>query len=202
MPVAVGDFVWEDVDGNGLQDEGEPGVAGVGVTLFQVDPAGGAAVEYAAAVTDADGLYLFEGLPPGAYYVVFDLATAPEGFVATFADVDGDVSDGLDSDADRVTGETAATEFLVSGAAADLSLDLGLYLPVAVGDFVWEDINGDGLQDEGELGLEGVGVSLYLTGDDGVADPLTDTLVDTTATDADGGYLFTDLDPGGLLRGV
>ncbi|MDL0403782.1 SdrD B-like domain-containing protein, partial [Corynebacterium lehmanniae] len=32
-PASVGDFVWEDSNGNGLQDEGEPPVAGVTVTV-------------------------------------------------------------------------------------------------------------------------------------------------------------------------
>ena len=198
VPVAVGDFVWEDLDGNGLQGLGEPGVPDV--TVYLLDDAGGRVLDdmgvEVSAVTDADGLYLFDGLPPGSYAVEFDVATIPAGWVVTVPDVDGNVSDDLDSDADPVSGVTAATPFLESGAAPDLSLDMGIYLSVAVGDVVWEDINGDGLQDVGEPGIEGVGVTLYLTGADGVADPATDTLVDVMVTDADGGYLFTDLDPG------
>src|SRR5262249_10276276 len=31
---SIGDFVWNDINHNGLQDAGEPGVQGVGVTLL------------------------------------------------------------------------------------------------------------------------------------------------------------------------
>ena len=68
----------------------EPGVDGVGVTLFQVDPGGGAPIEIGTDTTDVDGLYLFTDLPPGEYYVVFDLATLPPDSVVTFRDQGGD----------------------------------------------------------------------------------------------------------------
>ena len=32
-PAALGNFVWEDLNANGIQDAGEPGIAGVEVTL-------------------------------------------------------------------------------------------------------------------------------------------------------------------------
>ena len=32
---AIGDFVWNDVNANGIQNEGEPGIAGVTVSLFK-----------------------------------------------------------------------------------------------------------------------------------------------------------------------
>ena len=101
------------------------------------------------------GCICLTDLPPGAYAVEFDLATLPVGTVVTFQDV-GD--DALDSDADPVSGVTAATPFLESGAAPDLTLDMGIYTPVSVGDFVWDDLNGDGLQGVGEPGVPGVTV--------------------------------------------
>ncbi len=54
-PYKVGDRVWRDDDGDGVQDEGEPGIAGVVVTLK--DSLGEA---LGTATTDADGLYSFE----------------------------------------------------------------------------------------------------------------------------------------------
>ena len=53
-----------------------------------------------------------------------------------------------------------------------------------VGDFVWFDANQDGVQDAGELGIEGVG--LVLTDANGAA-------IASATTDASGAYLFTDL---------
>ncbi|MFN0053205.1 MAG: CARDB domain-containing protein [Planctomycetales bacterium] len=55
----------------------------------------------------------------------------------------------------------------------------------SIGDFVWHDTDGDGTQDAGEAGMEGVTVTLYLAADDSV--------IDTTLTDAQGAYAFTGL---------
>ncbi|MEV8267361.1 SdrD B-like domain-containing protein [Microbacterium sp. NPDC076911] len=60
----------------------------------------------------------------------------------------------------------------------------------SVGDLVWLDANSDGIQDAGELGVEGVPVTLAGTDIDG------NTVSETTVTDADGNYLFADLASG------
>ena len=65
-PVELGNVVWRDANNNGLQDPGEPGIAGVTVSLFR--PGIGAdcvasnaddAQPVAKAVTDAKGEYYF-----------------------------------------------------------------------------------------------------------------------------------------------
>src|SRR6185295_15362783 len=58
---SIGDFVWYDVNGNGVQDAGEAGIAGVTVTL------GGASS--ATTTTNGSGAYLFSGLSAGNYTV-------------------------------------------------------------------------------------------------------------------------------------
>src|SRR5207247_6556 len=85
---AIGDFVWNDLNGNGVQQPGEPGLAGVQVRLYT---ASGTLV--ATTTTGADGHYEFSPVAAGTYYVQF---TAPSGFVFSPKDV-GD--DALDSDA-------------------------------------------------------------------------------------------------------
>jgi len=67
--------------------------------------------------------------------------------------------------------------------------------PASLGDKVFYDDNGDGIQDAGEAGVEGVTVTLTGAGEDGVFDT-TDDITDTTTTDADGMYEFTNLTPG------
>jgi hypothetical protein len=57
----------------------------------------------------------------------------------------------------------------------------------SIGDFVWHDVNNNGIQDMGELGVPGVTVNLYDCGDH---------LVATTITDASGYYFFDNLTPG------
>ena len=126
------------------------------------------------------------------YFVVFDVATLPEGYVPTFLDQGGD--DAVDSDGDLVTGVTRPTGFLDS-QQQDLDLDLGAYVPVSVGDFVWHDLSGDGLQDAGEPGVADVTVTLFDAGPDGIAGTADDVELAVTATDGDGAYLFDGLPP-------
>jgi hypothetical protein len=65
---------------------------------------------------------------------------------------------------------------------------MGLYRPASLGDFVWDDLNADGIQDLGEPGIEGVTVTVNL---------LTNgTIVASTTTDVNGAYAFTNLPRG------
>src|SRR5690606_23604474 len=59
----IGDYVWYDGDGDGLQDPGEPGIPGVSVCA---SPAGGGAAT--CDTTDANGNYLIE-VNAGSYTV-------------------------------------------------------------------------------------------------------------------------------------
>jgi len=114
----IGDQVWNDLNRNGIQDAGEPGLPNVTVAIYT---AGGTLA--GSTVTDSDGRYLFSDLLPGDYYLQF---TAPAGYALSAVDQGGD--DGLDSDADPATGRTAATT-LTSGEI-DLGWDAGLYILV------------------------------------------------------------------------
>jgi hypothetical protein len=75
---SLGDLVWQDMNGNGLQEPGEPGLAGLTVTLD--DGSGGVAT----AVTDASGHFLFTGLPPATYTLQ---VPTPLGLVPTLEGV-------------------------------------------------------------------------------------------------------------------
>ena len=113
-PAIIGDRVWNDVDGDGIQDDGELGIQGVTVNLLNAE---GTVV--ATTVTDANGNYRFEIGDPGTYMVEF----APKsGWTFTTKDAGND--DALDSDADPATGRTPS--FTVSAGQTDLTLDAGL----------------------------------------------------------------------------
>lgn len=57
--------------------------------------------------------------------------------------------------------------------------------PLQIGNRVWLDADIDGVQDPDELPIAGVTVNLYLNG----------VVVGTTATDANGNYVFSDVQP-------
>ena len=178
---SIGDRVWEDANGDGRQDTGEAGIAGVTV---QLRDAAGSVV--ASTTTDAEGRYAFTGLRPGSYDVQ---VVTPTGFVVTRQDVGTDAADS-DIDATGLTGRYT----LASGAAVT-TVDAGFYRPASLGDRLWLDADGNGRQDAGEAGLAGQTVTLIGGGADGVIGTADDTTA-TVSTDAEGNYRFTDLVPG------
>ncbi|MBK5266441.1 MAG: hypothetical protein JJE47_03320 [Acidimicrobiia bacterium] len=116
-PGSIGDTVWHDLNANGVQDAGEPGTAGITVSLL-VD--GGI---IATTTTDASGNYLFEGLGEGDYVVAFAI---PDPWVATTPDA-GD--DATDSDIDPAGKAPAVT----LGVGEDnLTVDAGLVRPSTI----------------------------------------------------------------------
>jgi hypothetical protein len=119
---SVGDRVWEDVNADGLQSEGEPGVAGFPVRLVGTDLDGNAvSLE---TVTDENGAYLFENLASGEYQVIFD----PNGLTSntTFTTQHAGDDTTIDSDADTTTGATQT--FTLAPDSADPTLDAGLII--------------------------------------------------------------------------
>lgn len=178
LPASIGDYVWEDKNGNGKQDNGEPGIGGVTVELYDcndnlVDTT----------VTDSDGKYLFSGLEPGDYYVKF---YAPSGYVFTQKDAGGD--DEKDSDADTTTGKTICTT--LTPGEEDRTWDAGLLRSAKVSGYVYCDENNNKVYDAGDTPLEDVVVKL--TGTDAFGNAVSKT----ATTGGDGKYEFNDLLPG------
>jgi uncharacterized repeat protein (TIGR01451 family) len=175
---SLGDFVWDDLNGNGIHDPGEPGITGVKVELINTTT--GLVVDTQS--TNPTGHYLFTDILPGDYYVRF--SDLPAGYYFSPQNVGGD--DAKDSDPDATTGETGIIN-LVSGES-DLTVDAGVIHPASLGDYVWIDINNNGIQDQGESGKAGVTVELL--------DSTGTTVLATITTDANGYYSFTNLEPG------
>ncbi len=74
-PASIGDRVWHDINGNGVQDEGEPGFMNIPVYLYaDVEGNGTHTTLVATVATGLDGLYLFDNLMPGSYVVEVDFA--------------------------------------------------------------------------------------------------------------------------------
>ncbi|MCF7765327.1 MAG: hypothetical protein K9N62_16795 [Verrucomicrobia bacterium] len=76
----IGDFVWNDLNGDGCQDPGEPGIPNVQVDLYAACGVGGTLI--GTTTTDSTGHYLFTDLCAGTYTVSFH---TPEGYAHTVA---------------------------------------------------------------------------------------------------------------------
>ena len=169
----LGDYVFEDLNLDGVQTAGEPGVPGVAVERYT---ASGVLLDMA--LNGEGGYYQFNETPPGDYYLKFSLTA--QGMVLTQANATPD--DLNDSDSDPVTGETEV--FTVSAGLNDDTRDAGYHMPPAtLCGTAWRDLNKNGIRDAGDPALAGVTVTLL--------DGATDEVMDNDLTDGDGGYLFT-----------
>jgi hypothetical protein len=142
---SIGDTVFQDDNGNGVQNAGEPGIPLVTVNLNYpgTDGACGTAddVFIASRIADSDGYYLFTDLAADTYCVDPDETTVPAGYALTTAN-------------DPQTVNLAAGE-------DHLGADFGYKPGRLLGDRVWYDQDQDGIQDGCEPGYNGVTVDLY-----------------------------------------
>ncbi len=137
-PISIGDRVWFDVNRNGAQDTGEPGINGVTVKLFY-DNNGDNVADSANATytttTNASGNYTFSGVIPGKYFVQFTLASGYDAF--TIQDAAG-VPVGENSTANVTTGKTGTHNF----TADYMFKDAGMVKNFGISGKVFNDVNG------------------------------------------------------------
>lgn len=167
---SLGGQVWVDLGGT-VQP-----LSGAAMTLMD---ASGAALQQAR--TDENGVYRFDGLLPGDYGISVLL---PEGQVVVEP---GDVR--LEKRVSVMTwcaGRSGSSDTVTVRMGEDqLNLDVGSVLPGRLGDLVWLDENGNGLQETEEGGIPGVRLELLRDGQ----------VVAETVTDQYGFYLFDELYP-------
>lgn len=172
---SIGDLVWIDNNGNGVTDSGEQGLANVRVYLDSNQNGSWNAGE-PFVVTDSSGAYEFSALLGGDYTVAIDTGSLPAGLALT-----GDPDSTLDH---------KTVVILANGQNHDTA-DFGYQGNAGIGDFVWYDVDGDGVQDVGEPALENV--RLYLDLDD---DAVLDANEPSVLTSSLGAYGFSGLVPG------
>lgn len=214
--MAVGDLVYEDANFNGLRDSGEAGVANVAVQLWNagadqaIGGIGSAADVQVGSeiITNAQGGYSFQNLPPGYYYVRI---TPPSSLPIPGGNPVNE-DNGVDSDNNAVTQPGGAGTFIYSpviqlspgteptsedgNADTDYTVDFGLYRGLSLGNLVWQDTNDNGLRDSGEPGVDGVNLEVWNTGADGLIGGTDDVRVRTTISSGGGAYSFPSLAPG------
>jgi hypothetical protein len=108
--VSIGDTVWIDLNADGKQGGGEPGMAGATVTLL--DASG--KVVGTPFITKADGKYVFNDLDEGKYKV--SVVPAP-GYLPTITV--SDANNDVDGDSNGVAGNGSYTSSLVELKAGD-----------------------------------------------------------------------------------
>lgn len=123
--------VFNDLDGNGVQDAGESGISSVIVTLKQAISGATVATTY----TTSSGAYAFVDVGPNSYTVE---ETDPVGFVSTTPN--------------------QVTVFVVADGSA--TANFGDQPRDTISGRVFNDLSGNGLQDAGESGIGGVIVTL------------------------------------------
>lgn len=167
---SFGDTVFRDWDGDGIQDPEDEGIVGV---VLQLD---GNQIT----TTDANGIYVFNGLTPGSYNVaVIDTGSVLVGH--------------------SITTGLATQAVTLTANEENLGIDFGYQPggPGVIGGVVFDDDGNDGTFQSGtDARLSNVSVSLYEDSDsDGEIDS-EDYLVATTASDGSGNYEFSDLAEG------
>ncbi len=163
--------VYNDLDGDGIRDQGEKGLASWTVYL-DLNRSGSIDADEPSQLTDADGMYRFTGLVAGDFRVT---EVVRSGWTAT------NPTSGL-IDVTAIDGESIKADFLNQGSGGT-----GI-----ITGHVWRDLNNNGIQEAGEGGVAGWQVYLDLNGDR-VLDPDEPFEI----TDGEGDYTFTNVLGGG-----
>ncbi len=196
----IRDRVWRDINNDGDQDGGEPGIAGVTVDLLN---ASGTVI--ATTATDGAGLFSFTGVATGVRYRwrISDTGGVLRNFFGTTAPAQAgefqmpDTLDEADDVADGVNDD--AVTYSDPGGPVGYRPNFGFNSARTIGDTVFNDLDGDAVQDVGEAGINGVTVLLYRDVDnDNVFEPGGNdgAALASTPTDSNGVYLFSGLDDG------
>lgn len=220
--MGIGNLVFNDLNGNRRFDTGE-GVDDVLVQLYYWGQTPGIDQPIATTITSNGGKYLFDGLWQGQYFVhlpaeQFLLSGVLRGLYSLEGTQGGDDDQGEDSVDSAVPMETGLstgriiltrdstptnadtetgfghTEDDLDDANTDLTVDFGLFRPVAIGNLVFIDGNSNGRYDPGE-GLDGITLQLFNAGQT----PGTDLPLASTVTASGGLYLFDFLRPGNYI---
>lgn len=177
---SVSGRVWADQSAEGALDAYEVRLSGIPVTLYAATDTT-FSNPLLTTTTLADGTYTFSGLAVGTYQVAI---TTPSFYYIS----------PLANDNDAVVNGTRAvvTPINIGSNVSITNKDIGLvpYSPDISGR-IWMDEDADGTIDATETKLSGLLVGLYLSTDTTYSSP-----VRTTTTDASGGYIFPQLNPG------
>jgi len=178
LPGSISGTKFNDANGNGLLDSGEPGVAGITINLFAGSTPSG--TPQATATTGTGGAFSFPNLTAGTYTLTELL---PAGYEQTTPGGDGALVVSLapgQSIADALFGNRLETG-TINGTK-------------------FEDVNGNGARDPGEDGLAGVTISLLNAGNIS-SETTTDASGNFSFTGLSAGtYVLSEVVPNGFHK--
>ena len=179
---SIGDRLWIDENGNGVQDSSETGMNDVEVKLYNQNYE---LIDSTMTSNNANGeagYYLFDNILPNGYYLNFEI---PDGYIFTGSNAGSD--DTKDSDVDHSNGHGSTPIINISVGEHDRDADAGIYLEGVVGSLVWDDKNANGVREINEPGVDSILVRLY---------DVDDELCTEIITDKNGHYLFENIPRG------
>jgi hypothetical protein len=200
-PIEIGNRVFIDLNRDGIQDAQEPGVQLVEVVLYRDG------VPLATTTSDLDGNYYFTsladpGVPrrmagktysvdlaPNTSYEIRIPQNQPQlnALTLTTTNAINNAFDNIDSDATAI-GTDAVIPLRTGRAGQNVhTYDAGYVYRLSIGDQVWKDENNDGIRQPDEQPIGGVQVELLDS---------NDIVIASTSTNPQGGYLFSNLNPG------
>jgi hypothetical protein len=206
---AIGDYVWLDGNANGRQDAGETPVSGVVVSLYnaagqpvtQTVTSGGGTIQVpVTTITDGNGYYCFPGLTPNTNYSVrLESVTnfGSGGNLSTYSlTTPNAVADDVDSDAtlgtlagSPVTPRPQISSPTLGPGTQTKTYDFGFVCLGSISGYVWMDTDKEGDQDNTEMGLSGITVTLH--------DAVTDAAIGSPVmTNSSGNFTLSNVPAG------
>ncbi|MDR1268619.1 MAG: hypothetical protein LBK82_03750, partial [Planctomycetaceae bacterium] len=184
---SISGYVYEDNNNDGFYDSAdENGIAGVWLELFILNSGNQYVTTGQKVQTDSTGFYCFENVEGGRTYKVVE--TQPEQY-----------SDGIDTpgmiDNEPVGNAVPPdelTDIHIGANEHGVQYNFGELKRSSLQGYVYHDRNGNGIRNEGEEGIAGVKIQLQVLNDWGAYENVAGA--DGT-TDANGQYLFGNLDP-------
>ncbi len=164
--------VWFDADVNGLIDPLETSFSNIPVLLITC---AGQFVE--ATQTDLNGEYIFNEVADGNYKLFFSTSSLNGTYAFTIT--------GSNLDNSALANGFTECNLINVDLNDEYTLNAGLTILSSIGDKIWNDINGNGLQEIDEPGISNVIVNLHRASD-GI-------IVSTTTSDSGGVYGFINI---------
>jgi serine-aspartate repeat-containing protein C/D/E len=204
MPTDVAIKVWNDLNGNGIQDN-EPGISGVQLQIVTANNnlpltssliAAGSTC-HQTLTTDSSGLVTFLKCPK-ATDLRAKVINAPAGSIPTTlvpdtgkAEVNSDLmSNGL---------STVFNLLSFTGPTSFTAIDLGYQMPKDIVVRVWNDTDKDGIQDDNEKGINNIPVRIMFANGSSLFNAGGNCHQDLR-TDGNGRILFTKCPMGVALK--